>query len=76
MLPGPINIVPGGSMNKDQVKGRAEEAAGKVKESAGKIVGNKSLEEKGRLEKAAGKIRSNYGDLKNEADKKPSSSDD
>ena len=56
-------------MNKDQVKGRAEQAAGKVKETTGKALGNKTLEEKGRLEEAAGKIRSNYGDLKNEAEK-------
>lgn len=34
-------------MNKDQVKGRVEEAKGKVKEVAGKIVGNRSMEVKG-----------------------------
>ena len=31
-------------MNKDQVKGRVEEAKGKVKEVAGKLVGNEKLE--------------------------------
>ncbi len=34
-------------MNKDQVKGRIEEAKGKVKEVTGKIVGNKELEQEG-----------------------------
>jgi uncharacterized protein YjbJ (UPF0337 family) len=60
-------------MNKDQVKGRAEQAVGKVKEVAGKTTGNKTLEEKGRLDEAAGKIRANYGDLKSEVSKKDSS---
>ena len=34
-------------MNKDQVKGRFEEAKGKAKEVAGKVVGNDKLELKG-----------------------------
>jgi uncharacterized protein YjbJ (UPF0337 family) len=61
-------------MNKDQVKGRAEQAVGKVKEVTGKAVGNKSLEEKGRLDEAAGKIRTNYGDIKADVNKKHPSS--
>ncbi|HEY2678600.1 MAG TPA: CsbD family protein [Steroidobacteraceae bacterium] len=56
-------------MNKDQVKGRAEQAVGKVKEVTGKTTGNKTLEEKGRLDEAAGKIRANYGDIKSEVNK-------
>jgi len=51
-------------MNKDQVKGRVEEAKGKVKQVAGKIVGNPSLEQKGNLEKLAGKAQAGFGDLK------------
>ena len=53
-----------GNMNKDQVKGRVEEAKGKVKEVAGKAAGNKELEQKGRMQKAGGKIQAGYGDLK------------
>jgi uncharacterized protein YjbJ (UPF0337 family) len=53
-----------GTMNKDQVKGRVEEAKGQVKEVAGKAVGNKELEQKGRMQKAGGKIQAGYGDLK------------
>jgi len=37
-------------MNKDQVKGRIEEAKGKVKEVAGKVVGNKDLEQEGKIQ--------------------------
>ena len=34
-------------MNKDQIKGRVEQATGKVKEVAGKVVGNDRLETEG-----------------------------
>lgn len=51
-------------MNKDQVKGRMEEAKGSVKEVAGKAVGNKDLEAEGSVDKAAGKVQSTYGDAK------------
>lgn len=57
-------------MNKDQVKGRAEAAAGQVKKTAGKVVGNKDLEDKGKVENAVGKTRSAFGDLKNDLGKK------
>ena len=51
-------------MNKDQVKGRAEEVKGSVKEVTGKIVGNPNLRDKGKLDKAAGKAQATYGDAK------------
>jgi len=51
-------------MNKDQVKGRAEQASGSVKEAAGKLVGNKKLEGEGKVDKAAGKVQAGYGDAK------------
>ena len=54
----------GKGMNKDQVKGRVEEAKGQVKEATGKAVGNKELEQKGTVQKAGGKLRAGYGDLK------------
>ena len=50
-------------MNKEQVKGRVEEAKGKVKEVAGHLVGNKELEEKGNIQKNVGKARAGVGDL-------------
>lgn len=42
-------------MNKNQVKGRTDEAKGKVKETTGKALGDKSMEYKGKAEKVAGK---------------------
>jgi uncharacterized protein YjbJ (UPF0337 family) len=54
-------------MNKDQVKGRIDQATGAVKEATGKAVGNKNLEVKGQLEKVGGKVQATYGDLKEDA---------
>jgi len=51
-------------MNKDQVKGRTEQAKGKIKEVAGKAVGNKDLERKGKIENTKGKVQAEYGDVK------------
>ncbi|AKJ95252.1 general stress protein CsbD [Thioalkalivibrio versutus] len=51
-------------MNKDQIKGRVEEAKGQAKQTAGKVVGNEELEVKGRAQKAGGKLQAGYGDLK------------
>ncbi len=51
-------------MNKNQIKGRIEQAKGQVKAVAGRIVGNKELEQKGRNQKAGGKVQSGYGDVK------------
>ena len=51
-------------MNKDQVKGRMEQAKGTVKETTGKTVGNKKLESEGQADKAVGKTQATYGDIK------------
>ena len=51
-------------MNKDQVKGRVEEAKGKVKEVTGHAVGNPDLEDRGTVQKVGGTIQKNYGDVK------------
>ena len=51
-------------MNKDQVKGRVEQAKGSVKENVGKAVGNPNLRDQGTADKAAGKVQSTYGDAK------------
>jgi uncharacterized protein YjbJ (UPF0337 family) len=56
-------------INKDQVKGRAEEASGKVKEVVGKVVGDKKLEVKGNIEKNVGAARASFGDAKSNIDK-------
>lgn len=50
-------------MNRDQSKGRIEEASGKARETIGKLKGNKNLERKGKLQKDLGKAQAVYGDL-------------
>ena len=45
-------------MDKDRIKGSAEQAKGAVKEAAGKVFGDKKLETEGKTEKAAGKVQS------------------
>lgn len=56
-------------MNKDQVKGRMEEAKGAIKETTGKVVGNTKLQTEGTVDKAAGKTQASYGDAKDKAKK-------
>lgn len=51
-------------MNKDQVKGRIDEAAGKVKEKVGDATGDKRIENEGRADKVSGKVQGGYGDAK------------
>ena len=51
-------------MNKDQIKGRMEEAKGKIKESTGRITGNPDMEDRGTADKLGGKVQKNYGDAK------------
>ena len=52
------------TMDKDRIKGSAEQAKGAVKETAGKIFGDKKLETEGKTDKAAGKIQNAIGGLK------------
>jgi uncharacterized protein YjbJ (UPF0337 family) len=51
-------------MDKDRIKGSAEQAKGKVKEVAGKLTGDAKLEGEGKADKAAGKIRNAVGGIK------------
>jgi uncharacterized protein YjbJ (UPF0337 family) len=52
------------NMDKDRIKGSAEQAKGKVKEVAGKVTGDAKLESEGKADKAAGKIRNVVADLR------------
>jgi uncharacterized protein YjbJ (UPF0337 family) len=56
-------------MNNDQIKGRAEELAGKTKKVVGKVLHNESLKQKGNVEEVGGKARATYGDVKNDVKK-------
>ena len=51
-------------MNKDQVKGRIEQAAGKIKEETGDLIGNQKMENEGRIKKNIGEGRAKVGDVK------------
>jgi uncharacterized protein YjbJ (UPF0337 family) len=58
------------NMNKDQVKGVAEQVKGKVNEAVGKATNSPGKELKGHLQQAAGKVRKTYGDAKDDAKRK------
>jgi len=51
-------------MDKDRIKGSAEQAKGAVKEAAGKVLGDKKLESEGKTEKVLGKVQNAVGGLK------------
>jgi uncharacterized protein YjbJ (UPF0337 family) len=53
-------------INKDQVEGRAKEAAGKVQEVAGKAVGSTTQQVKANINKNAGAAQAKYGDVKSD----------
>jgi uncharacterized protein YjbJ (UPF0337 family) len=52
------------TVDKDRIKGSAEQAKGAVKETAGKVFGDKKLETEGKTDKAAGKVQNAIGGLK------------
>ena len=51
-------------MDKDRIKGAAQQAKGTAKEVAGKVTGDAKLETEGKSDKVAGKIRNAVGGLK------------
>ena len=51
-------------MDKDRIKGSANQAKGAIKEAAGKAMGDKKLETEGKMDKAAGKVQNAVGGLK------------
>jgi uncharacterized protein YjbJ (UPF0337 family) len=51
-------------MDKDRIKGSAEQAKGAVKEAAGKLLGDKKLEAEGKTDKAVGKMQNAIGGFK------------
>jgi uncharacterized protein YjbJ (UPF0337 family) len=51
-------------MDKDRIRGSAEQAKGYIKETAGKAFGDKKLETEGKTDKAAGKLQNAVGGLK------------
>ena len=51
-------------MDKDRIKGSAQQAGGAIKEGVGKALGDKKLETEGKVEKTEGEIRSAVGGAK------------
>ena len=53
-------------MNKDELKGKAENLKGRAKEAAGALTGNKQTEAEGMAERAKGAVREKIGEVKRE----------
>jgi uncharacterized protein YjbJ (UPF0337 family) len=51
-------------MDKDRIKGSAEQAKGKVKEVAGKVLGDSKLESEGKSDQVKGKMQNAVGGIK------------
>jgi uncharacterized protein YjbJ (UPF0337 family) len=51
-------------MDKDRIKGSAQQAKGTVKEKTGKVTGDAKLESEGKADKVAGKVQNAIGGLK------------
>jgi uncharacterized protein YjbJ (UPF0337 family) len=52
-------------MNRDQVKGRAKEVAGKIEKNTGRAVDSTKTEAKGLAKEITGKLQKNVGDTRN-----------
>ena len=51
-------------MDKDRIKGSADQAKGAVKDAAGKVTGDTKLQTEGKMDKAKGAAREALGDAK------------
>jgi uncharacterized protein YjbJ (UPF0337 family) len=51
-------------MDKDRIKGSAQQAKGVVKEMAGKVTGDAKLKAEGKSDRVAGKVQNAVGGLK------------
>lgn len=58
--------IKGLEMNRDQVKGRVKEAAGKVEKIVGRAVDSPKTEAKGIAKEIAGKVQKAVGDVRND----------
>jgi uncharacterized protein YjbJ (UPF0337 family) len=51
-------------MDKDRIKGSAEQAKGKAKEWTGKVTGDSKTETEGKADQFKGKVKSTVGGMK------------
>ncbi len=54
-------------MNRDEVKGKVDQASGTVKERAGRTMNDPVLEEQGADQRASGKIEAGFGKARRKA---------
>ncbi len=50
-----------GIPNKDEVKGKLDQAKGAVKENVGRVVNDRDLEAEGQADRAGGKVQEGFG---------------
>ena len=50
-------------MNRNQVKGKLNEAAGETQEQAGRLTGNRDQQARGQARESAGKVQKKAGDV-------------
>jgi uncharacterized protein YjbJ (UPF0337 family) len=51
-------------MDKEHVKGAADQAKGAVKDAVGKVTGDEKLQAEGKIDKATGALHNAVGDVK------------
>ncbi|RKQ71474.1 uncharacterized protein YjbJ (UPF0337 family) [Litorimonas taeanensis] len=56
-------------MEKEHIKGKANELVGKAKEKFGELTDDTSLEAKGKAQQLKGKVQNSIGDAKDAAEK-------
>jgi len=51
-------------MNRDEIKGKAEQAKGYLKDKAGQVMNDPDLEAEGEIERGKGELREGFGKAK------------
>lgn len=51
-------------MDKERIKGMAQQGKGAAKESTGKVLGDEKLKAEGKMDKLEGKVRNTVGGMK------------
>ena len=63
-------------MDKDQIKGKAKDIAGRIERQAGEWTGDKKSQAEGLEKQVEGKVQKAWGDVKDEANRGKSDADD
>jgi len=63
-------------MDKDQIKGKAKDIAGRVERQAGEWTGDKKSQAEGLKKQVEGKVQKAWGDVRDEANRAKSDADD